>query len=113
MVKVTVEEKDDLFIIYFFGELASANFYDIDEEIQEVFNRNPRIIALNFNGLDIIDSTGISFLIKIRKTATSNNIDFVIYSIPQKVLELFVIAGIDRFFTLMSAEEFEDEYLIS
>lgn len=113
MVKVTVEEKDDLIIIYFFGELASANFYDIDAEIQEVFKKKPSIVALNFNGLDIIDSTGISFLIKIRKTATNNDANLVIYNIPQKVLELFVIAGIDHFFTLMSVEEFEEEYLIS
>jgi anti-anti-sigma factor len=68
---------------------------------------------LNFNGLDIIDSTGISFLIKIRKAATSNEINLVIYSIPDKVLELFVIAGIDQFFTLMSVEDFEEEYLIT
>jgi anti-anti-sigma factor len=113
LVKITVEEKDDLIIIYFFGELASANFYDIEAEIQEVFNKNPGILALNFNGLDIIDSTGISFLIKIRKEVTNNNIKLVIYSIPERVLELFNIAGIDRFFTLMSVEEFEDEYLVS
>lgn len=112
MVKITVENKEDLVIVYIFGELASANFYDIEQEIDEVLKSHPKILALNFSGLDIIDSTGISFLIKIRKIATSSNIDLVIYSIPEKVMELFTIAGIDRFFKLMTAEAFEDGYLI-
>ncbi len=111
MLKLTTESRDGLIIICLFGGLVAANFYDIEDDINREIEKKPGTIAFNLEGLEDIDSTGIGCLVKIRAKALDNDVGLVLYNIPITTLELITIAGIDHLFTIMSNEDFTDEYL--
>ncbi len=112
MIKLTIESKEGLIIIYLFGELVSANFHDIEEDLNREIEKKPRLIALNFEEMEDIDSTGIGYMVKLRTKALDNDVGLILYSIPIRVLELICIAGMDHLFTIMSKDEFTEEYLV-
>jgi anti-anti-sigma factor len=74
--------------------------------------KKPRLIALNFENMEDIDSTGIGYLVKVRTKALENDVGLILYGIPIRILELVCIAGMDHLFTIMSKEDFTEEYLV-
>jgi anti-anti-sigma factor len=112
LLKLTIESREGLIIIYLFGELVEANFHDIEEDLNREIEKKPKLIAFNFEGIDDIDSTGIGYLVKVRTRALKNDVGLILYSIPIRILELVCIAGMDHLFTIMSKEDFTEEYLV-
>lgn len=112
MIKLTIESREGLIIIYLFGELVAANFHDIEEDINREIYKKPRLIALSFEEMEDIDSTGIGYLVKVRTKTMENNIELILYSMPMRILELICIAGMDHLFTIMSKKDFTEKYLV-
>jgi anti-anti-sigma factor len=112
LIKLTIESREGLIIIYLFGELVAANFHDIEEDLAREIEKKPRLIALNFEDMEDIDSTGIGYLVKVRTKALENDIGLILCGIPIRILELLCIAGMDHLFTIMSKEDFTEEYLV-
>ena len=111
MIKIKIESNEGLIIIYLFGELISANFHDIESDIKMEIEKKPAIIAFNFEDMNEIDSTGIGYLVKVRTLAIDNDVSLILYGMLVRVFELLSIAGMDHLFTIMSKNDFEDEYI--
>lgn len=111
MIKVYVEEKNGVVIVFFYGELTSANFHDIEEDLKEAINRKSDILAFNLDGLENIDSTGIGFLVKVKTKFADDKKKLILYSIPERILEVLYIAQVDTLFEIISKVDFEKEYM--
>ncbi len=111
LLKLKTESRDGLIIIYLFGGLVGANFYDIEDDINREIEKKPGTIALNLEGLEDLDSTGIGYLVKVRTKALGNDVGLVLYNISITILELITIAGMDHLFTIMSYDDFAGKYL--
>jgi anti-anti-sigma factor len=111
LIKVTIEEKKGVVIVFFYGELSSANFHDIEDDLKEAISRKSDILALNLDGLENIDSTGIGFLVKVKTKFADSNKKLILYSIPATILEVLYIAQVDTLFEIISKNDFEKKYM--
>jgi anti-anti-sigma factor len=111
LIKVYIEEKKGIVIVFFYGELSSANFHDIEEDIKDAINRESDILALNLDGLENIDSTGIGFLVKVKTKFAGSKKKLILYSTPARILELLYIAQVDTLFEIISKKDFDKKYM--
>ena len=75
-----------------------------------IIRENPSRIAVNLENVEAIDSSGLSFLVKIAKSARSDNIELILYGMNESLLRLFNVAGLDSFFTICTKSEFQKYY---
>ncbi len=107
MINVYFEKKNDIIIVFFYGELTSANFHDIEEDLKDAISRESDILACNLDGLENIDSTGIGFLVKVKTKFADSTKKLILYSVPARILELLYIAQVDTLFEIISKDDFE------
>jgi anti-sigma B factor antagonist len=78
------------------GEMDLYNSHNLKQLIQQVFEREPRGIIIDFQGLDYIDSSGISVLLFAYTEAKKREIGlwFVhLHGPVRKVIELTSLLG--------------------
>jgi anti-sigma B factor antagonist len=92
------------------GKFNIEEVFHFEEYLDEIMNNMPSAIAINMEEIKYIDSSGIGSLIKTMNIAKGKNIDLVITSIDKEILHIFKIAYLDRFFSIMSYQEFLDHY---
>ena len=111
MINTHVEQKNDVAIIHIFGILNSQCIYEAEKIWNEQLESKPGTIALDFSGLDYVDSMGISGLVKLSKNCIINEVELILYAMSDDVKDLFEVASLDDYFNIMSKSEFELDYL--
>jgi len=87
------------------GEAESLNEY-ADIIIREF----PSKIAISLENVEVIDSSGISFLVKISKSTRNENIELILYGMNESLQRLFSVGGLNSFFTICTTAEFREIY---
>jgi len=106
-----VEEKNNIKIIHIDGELSFNTMTDIENRFMEEMQSKPEIIAINLKGVKLIDSMGISHLVKLSKYCISHDIELIFYNLSPQIDNLFKVAKLNSFFKLFSEKDFIENYL--
>ena len=78
--------------------------------IEIIIRENPSKFAVNLENVESIDSSGISFLVKIAKSARNRNIELILYGMNESLQRLFYAGGLDSFFKIFTKAEFQKIY---
>jgi anti-anti-sigma factor len=111
MPETTVDEKDGIIILNLYGQIALQNIHKIEKLWNEQIDKGPDILALNFTGIDRIDSIGLSHLVKLSRNAIVMEIELIFYNMNQTNLDLFKVAKLDQFFNILTEQQFKEKYL--
>ena len=74
--------------------------------IQENVQDGVKVLALNLADLSFMDSSAISCFVRTNNTLKKRGIEMVIVDIQNDILNIFKLAYLDRFFTIITRNEF-------
>ncbi len=111
MIDVKVNEMDEVVIFELIGEFDLDSISTVESKWQEVVEKKPKVIGINCNKLQFIDSSAIGTLVKFLNGAMSRGINLVFYDLSKSISAIFKTARLDNFFTITTKEEFEKKYL--
>lgn len=110
MSNIGVEEKGDVIIVHLKGDLYIENMKEAENLLNEQVSKNPKVIGVDCQNLDYIDSSAIAALVRIVKTAMSKNIELLFYDLNSSIMQIFQTVNLDKFFTLTTKAKFEEKY---
>ena len=110
MININIEEREVVIILHVFGNLSMDTADTVEISWRDQLAKKPEAIALNFNGLEFIDSIGISCLIRLTKNAVLKNVELIFYDLSEPIETLFKTARINKYFNIMTKEDFESYY---
>jgi len=111
MLQILVEDRDRIIILHLKGDFFIDRLTEVEKIWREQVVRKPRVIALDCAGIDHIDSSAISTLVKFLNEAMGKNIRLIFYDLNSSVQKLFEIARLQRFFSITTREKFESKFL--
>lgn len=104
-------EHDEFFPIIIPGKrLTSMEAESLIECAGIIIRENPSKIAVNLENVEAIDSSGISFLVKIAKSTSNRDIELILYGMNESLQRLFYAGGLDSFFKIFTKAEFHKIY---
>lgn len=109
-MEVTAETKGDMSIISIFDAISIQNIQEIEKVWEQQLGKNIRILAIDFTGIERVDSIGLSHLVKLSRKAIIKEIDLIFFGLNPPITELFKIARLDTFFNILTKGEFEEKY---
>ncbi len=111
MKSVEFEEKNKVIILHLDGDMHSCRVMNFEKILEKIMEKNPATIAVDCGKLLVLDPATISQLATYMKKARGNNIELVLYNLNPEVLLAFKMMKLDGFFTRVSQEQFEEEYI--
>lgn len=111
MFDIHVEELDTIVIIHMAGNLYAEEIFRIKNIWRGILTLKPKTIAINCSELDYIDSTAIANLINFSNEARERDINLILYNLKSTMYELLNKVKLDRFFNILTKEDFEFDYL--
>ncbi len=111
MKPVEFEMIDDVIIMHLDGDMNSCGTMNVECVLDEIMERNPITIAFDCSRLLVLDSVTVSQLTKFLKKAKGNNIELVLFNINPEVLMTIRLMQVERFFNLITEEQFERRYI--
>jgi anti-anti-sigma factor len=111
MLQVSIEDRQRIIILHLEGDFFIDKLNEIEKIWHEQVSKKPRVIALDCSGIDHIDSSAISTLVKFLNEAMNRSIRLIFYDLNPSVQKLFEIARLQRFFTITTRDKFESKFL--
>ena len=87
------------------GEINGNAEEQLNRAYEEAINHDLRAIALNFNGVSYINSTGIALIVSILARARRDDIPLLTYGLSPHYLEIFEITRLIDFLRVVPDEE--------
>lgn len=108
MDKITIHNYTDAAEIEINGNL---NIHNIDTLLNDFHamleeKKDLKILGINCEALDSIDSSGFGMLISLSRQAEKNGITFYICELNKHVSALFDISHLDKFFHIVPLQDF-------
>jgi len=113
MIDITSENKKGLIIMRVKGELDLNTAADFKTAVSAKLAGKPSIIAMDFAGLEYLDSSGIGALVKLNKTAHDNNTELIFFDLEDGIRNMFKLSRLETIFTIMSGKDFFEKYLMT
>jgi anti-sigma B factor antagonist len=83
-------------VVSLYGELDVATTPGLREQIVELIADGARMLVLDLDGVDFIDSTGLGTIISILKRARTQGGDLRLVCTQSRITRLFEITGLDK-----------------
>ena len=97
------EKKDDWVVVDMSGELDMSNAIEFKNEIiNELVSKGEINIALNFENMEYIDSSGLGVIVSLHKRCKLNGGRLAICSLNDTLLRLFKLTSLDKALNLYS-----------
>lgn len=106
--KITIQHYTDSVEIIIKGDLNIHNTDKLLNEFKALMTDGTeyKIFGINCANLDSIDSSGLGALISMAKRAEEINAEFYVCDINKKVLTLFDISHLNKYFQIIPLTEF-------
>ena len=102
-MEIFFEEQNDTLMILLRGELDHHNSIGMPEQLAlKLSAKNYRRIIFNLEGLDFMDSSGISFVAYGYKLASVFDARTYIYTTNQRYQRIFTMANMQELVTILS-----------
>ncbi len=88
-----------------------SNIKDVQTQLYSIIEKDAsELIAINFENVNFIDSSGIATLVKILKKIISTKQKLVLYAVKDEIMTTFMLLKLQNFFTIYSKSEFKKKY---
>lgn len=111
MAESTVDERDGVVILNIVSFITIQNIHLLEALWNKQLEKEPDVLAINFAGIDRVDSIGLSHLVKLSRNSIIKEVDLIFYDINPSIMDLLKVARLDQFFNILSKSEFETKYL--
>ena len=100
--KLTVHEKrgDTNVQVQLIGEIDINTSDAFRSKMHTIVEENECDIALDFEKLEYIDSTGLGVLVGVLKKAKAKQHNIYVYNLKKTIKKLFLITGLDKVFII-------------
>ena len=78
------------------GEVDASNSVILDEAITKLVTEGSKAILVDASGLEYISSAGLGVFMSYLEDFQEKNIELRIYSLSERVFEVFKILGLDQ-----------------
>ncbi len=104
--RVEVRYEGHASVIAVSGELDLSTSGALEEELLRVMDSDVELVVVDLHGLDFMDSTGLSALVKAQQAAVKAGKRFALIRGPQQVQRLLTLTGVaDRLEVAASLDE--------
>ncbi len=105
-MKIDVYKENHLVIISLIGRLDIYQVPELESVFYKQVELNPSTIAMMMKDCTYIDSAAIVSFVRFKNITLKNRIDLICYNLNENINRIFKIAKMDKFLTILSAEEF-------
>lgn len=108
MDKITIHRFKDGAEIEIIGNLNIHNIDNLLNDFKALLEENPdyKIVGINCESMESIDSSGFGMLISLSRHAEKAGITFYICELNKHVSALFDISHLDKFFHIINIQDF-------
>ena len=108
--KIVIQTGNNYTEIIINGNLNIHNIDLLEHQFADVISKSGSIktLGINCEKMESIDSSGLGMLISLAKQAEKNSISFYLCGLSKKVSALFDISNLDRYFNIISVDEFKE-----
>jgi anti-sigma B factor antagonist len=103
-MQMTVNDKNDITVIAFEGNLETNTAPDAEEEINALIEKGAKKILINFENLGYISSAGLRLLLKTGKQLNAKEGGLRICNLNVTVKEVFDMSGFSMLFNIFETE---------
>jgi anti-sigma B factor antagonist len=103
--RVEVHREGRAAVIAVNGELDLASGPRLDDELRRAADSGVELLVVDLRGVEFIDSTGLSILVKAHQHAVSEGHEFALVRGPQQVQRLLDLTGVGERMTLIDTPE--------
>jgi anti-sigma B factor antagonist len=103
--QLEVRTEEAATVIAVSGELDLASSPALQEELDRAQNANARLLIIDLRGLDFMDSTGLSVLVRAHQRADEEGRQLAMVKGPQQVQRLLSLTGVADRLTLVDTPE--------
>tara|TARA_R110002020_G_scaffold285541_2_gene501062 strand:+ start:507 stop:839 length:333 start_codon:yes stop_codon:yes gene_type:complete len=96
MLTIETQQENGHDIMLLKGEVDASNSVILDEAITKLVDDGTRSILVDGTGLEYISSAGLGVFMSYLEDFQENEIDLKIYSLSDRVFEVFKILGLDQ-----------------
>ncbi|WPR75370.1 STAS domain-containing protein [Algoriphagus sp. NG3] len=96
MLTIEIQKENGYDILLLSGEVDASNSVILDEAITNLVNDGSKAILVDAAGLEYISSAGLGVFMSYLEDFQEKNIGLKIYSLSERVFEVFKILGLDQ-----------------
>ncbi len=111
MINVFFEDHGDITILTIGGEFFFESVEFAEQIWNKIVQKKPRVIGINCRDIKFIDSSAIGVLVKFLNNAMKQGIELVFFDLSDTIMNVFKTAKLSNFFTILTREQFERQYL--
>jgi len=106
--KITIHNYKDGAEIEISGKLNIHNIDNLLNDFTAMIDQNPnfKILGINCESLESIDSSGFGMLISLSRQAEKSGINFYICELNKHVSALFDLSHLDKYFQVIPIQDF-------
>jgi anti-anti-sigma factor len=99
-----LRQEDQMMVIDLVGSINAQADQNFNQAYREADSMNSDTIALNFSGVDYINSTGIALIVGLLAEARKSHKRLVVYGLSEHYLEIFQITRLADFMDIFDNE---------
>jgi anti-sigma B factor antagonist len=111
VVSIDVDDRGTIKIIRIKGEFFLGYVRQVEETWNKLVSITPEVIAIDCKEMTFIDSSAIGTFVKFLHNSMSHNIKLVFFDLNDSISRIFNKAKLNKIFTILSREEFQNSYL--
>lgn len=105
MIDIHSQKENNYLLISVEGDADASSAIHLDKVIRQAFDGQQKNIFIDCTKLNYISSAGLGVFMSYIEDITQNQINFVIYGLSEKVLNVFSILGLDQLLTIKKTKE--------
>ncbi len=109
-MRISIQRNKNIVDVKIIGEYDIHEVHFFNSLFIDELSNKPAVIALNLKETTYIDSSAIGSLIRCMNMAMKENVEFICYSLNERIEEIFRLARLERCFQILSEEDFQKKY---
>lgn len=102
---VSLREKDGVYVLDLAGRMDINASDSINKHIDEIIEKNGKLILLNFSQIDFVSSPGLVILVSILKKIRKQQGKIVLCNLQSYVREVFEVTQLTKVFEVYDSED--------
>jgi anti-sigma B factor antagonist len=99
-MKIEISDSKGIKVISVSGDIDMYSSPDLRKELMQLVHKRVSPLLVDFRGVSYIDSSGIATFVEGLKNMMSYGGKLRFFAIPEKIMEIFCFAKLDRVFEI-------------
>lgn len=109
-MEISTSSRSNALVLHLIGKFDIEQASAFESSFNEILAQKPANIGLDMNGVTYIDSSAIGSIIKSLNLIKNVGGNIVLFGLKPMILNVFKLARLDNFFTIITTEEFNAQY---